>query len=84
MSWERSLESDVAYWAEALERRGLADLTLPFLEVLQVWGLAAAQLVWMLVPLVERSDLSALALILEQPEGMQMLRERLLEGATGE
>ncbi|MFP4343963.1 MAG: hypothetical protein ACLFU8_04625 [Anaerolineales bacterium] len=62
----------------------MADLALPFLEVLQVWGLAAAQLLWMFDPLVERSDLAALALILEQPEGVERLRKRLLEGATGE
>ncbi len=84
MNWEQSLEGDVSQWAKLLQRSGWATRALPLLDFLGVWGLPLAQLLWLTTPFVEHSELKRLANILEHPEGVNALRERLVEGARTE
>lgn len=73
--------ADMAEWAAAIERRGLTDLALPLLDVLQIWGFVGAQGLWMLAPFLGQR-LASFATILEQPELLQQFRQRLVEGVT--
>lgn len=71
--------ADMLKWAAAIERRGLTDLALPLLDVLQVWGFVGAQGLWMLAPFLGQR-LAPLATMLEQPELLQQFRQHLAEG----
>jgi hypothetical protein len=66
-------------WARALQRRGLANIAVMALDVLQVWGFVGGQLLWMLAPFWGNSTLTTLAETLEQPEALRDLQKSLLE-----
>ena len=42
--------AEIERWASSLRERGLENLAIPLLDVLQVWGFVGANLLWMLVP----------------------------------
>lgn len=67
-------------WCEKLRDRGLEDLALWMLDVLQVWGFVGGQLLWMVSPLFDEASLAPLARTLEQPERLESIRDCLLEG----
>lgn len=69
-------------WAQTLASRGLADLAVPLLDVLQVWGFLGGQLLWMLAPFFGEQRLAPLATVLEQPEMLRQLQQHLLEGES--
>jgi hypothetical protein len=67
-------------WCEKLRDRGLEDLALWMLDVLQVWGFVGGQLLWMVSPFFDEASLAPLARTLEQPERLESIRDCLLEG----
>ena len=67
-------------WCEKLRDRGLEDLALWMLDVLQVWGFVGGQLLWMVSPFFDEASLAPLARTLEQPERLESIRNCLLEG----
>jgi hypothetical protein len=66
-------------WATALQRRGLANIAVMALDVLQVWGFVGGQLLWMLEPFCGNNTLTTLAETLEQPEVLRALQAFLLK-----
>lgn len=82
MGVERSLDAEINRWAAWLKRYGLAEFVAPWLDVLRVWGFVGAQALWMLSPFSASDTLTTLALALEQPEVLQALQRRLLEGGA--
>jgi len=69
----------IARWATVIRERGLADVALPFLDVLQVWGFVGGQLLWMLAPFLGER-LAPFAEALEQPETLRQLEDNLRAG----
>lgn len=67
-------------WALEIRTRGLVDVVIPFLDVLQVWGFVGGQLLWMAVPFFGESALAPIAEVLEQPETIRQFQQYLLEG----
>ncbi len=82
LSAERSPEAEVTRWAALLERHGLVELAIPWLDVLRVWGFVGAQLLWMLSSFTSSDTLPALARALEQPDFLQALQNHLVEGGA--
>ncbi len=80
MSEQQLQPIDWAHWATTLRHCGLADLAIPFLDLLQVWGFVGSQMLWMLTPFWDTPALPALAETLEQPEILRDFQRRLLEG----
>lgn len=70
---------DLEKWARALQQRGLANVAVLALDLLQVWGFVGGQLLWMLEPFWRNDALATLAEMLEQPETLRNLQEYLLE-----
>ncbi len=70
---------DLEKWARALQQRGLANVAVLALDLLQVWGFVGGQLLWMLEPFWGNDALATLAEMLEQPETLRNLQEYLLE-----
>jgi len=69
----------IARWATAIREHGLADVALPFLNVLQVWGFVGGQMLWMLAPFFGEG-LAPFAEALEQPETLRQLEDFLSAG----
>lgn len=65
---------------EKLKRRGLENLALWLVDLLQVWGFVGGQLLWMVSPFFGEASLAPLARTLEQPERLEGVRDYLLEG----
>ncbi|MGC9356949.1 MAG: hypothetical protein ACP5GX_03755 [Anaerolineae bacterium] len=76
---EQHLDTLIQSWAEFLERKGLAELCVPFLDLLEVWGVVGAQALHMLAPFTRSAPLTSLAGVLEDPESMRQLRQSLLD-----
>ena len=83
MECEASLPAPLIQWVDALRERKLDDLAHLFIGVLQVWGYAGGQLLWMLAPLLGDSTVTPLAQALEDPEALEALHARIAEGAPG-
>lgn len=83
MEREASLPAPLIQWVEALRARNLDGLALVFISVLQVWGYAGGQLLWMLAPFLGDATVTPLAQALEDPEALQALRAHIAEGAPG-
>lgn len=79
MEYERIPSERIAQWATTIRERGLADVALPFLNVLQVWGFVGGQMLWMLAPFFGES-LAPFAEALEQPETLRQLEDHLRAG----
>lgn len=79
MEYERVPSEQVARWAAAIRERGLTDVAIPFLDVLQVWGFVGGQMLWMLAPFFGDS-LAPFAEALEQPEMLRQLEDNLRAG----
>jgi len=79
MEHERGLSEQVARWATVIRERGLTDVALPFLDVLQVWGFVGGQMLWMLAPFFGE-NLVPFAEALEQPEVLRQLEDSLRAG----
>jgi hypothetical protein len=76
----RPYEAELSGWVAILERWGLVGLTIPFLDVLKVWGFVGAQLLWMATPFFNgpnASSLERLAQVLEEPDTLRHLQQRL-------
>ncbi len=82
LSVDESLDAEVTRWAALLERRGWAEFALPWLGVLRVWGFVGAQLLWMLSFFSSSTTIPVLAEALEQPDLLQALQHRLMEGGA--
>lgn len=80
MGMEKPLDAEVTRWAALLERHGLVEFAVPWLDVLCIWGFVGAQLLWMLSPFSSTGTLPALAAALERPDLLQALQQRLMEG----
>ena len=76
MEYEQVPPEQIARWAAAIRERGLADVALPVLNVLQVWGFVGGQMLWMLAPFFGES-LTTFAEALEQPETLRQLEDNL-------
>lgn len=68
--------------AMTIRERGLVDLVLPLLDVLQVWGFVGGQVLWMVTPFFGERTLAPIAEAIEQPEMIQQFRQYLFEGET--
>jgi hypothetical protein len=79
MEYEHVPSEQIAQWAAAIRERGLADVALPFLNVLQVWGFLGGQMLWMLAPFFGE-NLALFAEALEQPETLRQLEDYLRAG----
>jgi len=79
MEYEPVHPEQIAQWANAIRERGLADVALPFLNVLQMWGFVGGQMLWMLAPFFGES-LASFAEALEQPETLRQLENNLRAG----
>lgn len=79
MEYEQVPSERVARWATTIREHGLADVALPFLNVLQVWGFVGGQILWMLAPFFGES-LAPFAEALEQPETLRQLEDHLRAG----
>ncbi|MFN2108255.1 MAG: hypothetical protein ACK2UI_01215 [Anaerolineae bacterium] len=79
MEYEHVPPEQIERWATAIRERGLADVALPFLSVLQVWGFVGGQMLWMLAPFFGES-LASFAEALEQPETLRQLGDNLRAG----
>lgn len=79
MEYEHIPPEKIARWATAIRERGLADMALPFLNVLQMWGFVGGQMLWMLAPFFGES-LAPFAEALEQPETLRQLEDNLRAG----
>ncbi len=75
----------VARLAAYIKRLGLADFSLLALDGLRPLGLLAGQLLWTAQPtlglFVDSHTVGTLAEVLERPEGVDMLRRALEDGA---
>jgi len=80
---EASLPAPLTQWVDALRARKLDDLAHLFIRVLQVWGYAGGQLLWMLAPFLGDATVTPLAQALEDPEALEALHTRIAEGAPG-
>ncbi len=67
----------IEQWAVAIRQRGLADLAIPLLDVLQAWGFVGGQILWMLMPFIGRQTLAPLAEALEDPAMLRSLQSHL-------
>jgi hypothetical protein len=79
MEYEGVPSERVVRWATTIRERGLTDVALPFLDVLQVWGFVGGQMLWMLAPFFGKS-LAPFAEALEQPEMLRQLEDNLRAG----
>ena len=72
---------DLTAWIEAARRRGWGDALSLMLDVIEPLGPFGAQLLWVLQPASglfgARSGIAALAEALEQPGGIDRLRQQL-------
>lgn len=80
MEYESMPSKQIEQWAAAIQARGLADLAIPFLDVLQIWGFVGGQILWMLAPFVGENTLAPFAEALEEPETLRELQRYLREG----
>ncbi|HOT92280.1 MAG TPA: hypothetical protein PLJ78_13850 [Anaerolineae bacterium] len=71
--------TQIEQWAAAIRARGLADVAIPLLDVLQVWGFVGSQILWMAAPFMGRQKLAPLAEALEEPETLRHLQHCLRE-----
>ena len=83
MEREASLPTPLLQWVDALRARKLDDLAHIVIRVLQVWGYAGGQLLWMLAPFLGDATVTPLAQALEDPEVLEALHARIGEGAPG-
>ncbi len=67
-------------WAAAIQARGLTEVAIPLLDVLQVWGFVGSQLLWMIAPFAGQQTLASLAAALEEPATLRQLQRYLCEG----
>ncbi len=65
--------------ARSLRERDLADIALPLLDILRLWGFVGGQLLWMLAPFLGGERLSLAAQVLEEPDMLQQLQLYLLD-----
>lgn len=79
MEYERASSIQIEQWAAAIHTRGLADVAIPLLDVLQIWGFVGGQILWMLAPFFGER-LAPLAEALEQPETLRQLQDSLRAG----
>jgi hypothetical protein len=84
MEHVRQPTAKVKLWAVALRERGLADLAVPLLDVLQVWGFVGGQFLWMLAPFLGEEAVAPFAEALEQPETLRRLQQYLIEGEAAQ
>lgn len=74
-------EQLIAEWAQRLKRRGLSETACMLLPVLKPLGLLASQMVWMGQPLLrglaDETLVQELAVLLEDPEALAGLEQRL-------
>lgn len=67
--------------AHTLRERNLTGPALVALSVLDIWGFVGAQLVWMLMPLIQTDACAEFAEVLEDPEALRQFRQYLVEGS---
>ena len=79
MEYEHIPSEQIAQWATTIRERGLADIALPFLDILQVWGFVGGQMLWMLAPFFGER-LAPFAEALEHPEMLHQLEDHLRAG----
>jgi len=75
-------EATLQRWATILDRQGLGEFTPLLLSLLRVWGFLGSQFLWMLSPLVGGEALTSWAELLEQPDMLQQLEQRLNKGES--
>ena len=73
-------ESQIQHWAKVLRDRGLADMAVPILDLLKVWGYVGGQALWLLAPFLGERRLAPWAEVLEHPETLSQLQHYLTEG----
>jgi hypothetical protein len=78
---EASLPAPLIRWVDALRERELNDLAHLFVRVLQIWGYAGGQVLWMLAPFLGEAAVTPFAHTLEDPEALEALHARIAEGA---
>ena len=54
-----------------------------FVNLLQIWGFAGSQLLWMLAPFVGDAHRDPARRTLEDPQALEALHARITEGASG-
>ena len=68
-------------WAERIEAGGFTQLVLPFLEIVRAYGFLGSQALLMIRPLlngiVNATTLERVSALLDNPELVEQLRERL-------
>lgn len=79
MEYEHVPPTQIERWAAAIQERGLADVAIPLLDVLQIWGFVGGQVLWMLAPFVGKQTLAPFAAALEEPETLRRLQRCLRE-----
>ncbi|HOU14711.1 MAG TPA: hypothetical protein PKZ84_16520 [Anaerolineae bacterium] len=79
MEYEHVPPTQIERWAAAIQERGLADVAIPLLDVLQIWGFVGGQVLWMLAPFVGKQTLAPFAEALEEPETLRRLQRCLRE-----
>jgi hypothetical protein len=78
--------ASVERWAERIESTGLSSLALPFLEVAAAFGLLGGQALLFFEPLIGGTlgeTAEQASELLNDPELVSQLRERLIEGDRG-
>ncbi|MGC9467789.1 MAG: hypothetical protein ACP5HS_04310 [Anaerolineae bacterium] len=79
---EAHLPRTMIRWADELRSRGLEDLGLVLVRVLQVWGFVGSQVLWMLSPFLGEATINPVAEALETPETLEQMRAYLTCGVT--
>ncbi len=80
MEHDAYLPSALVLWFDDLRDRQLGDLAGILAKGLRLWGFAIGQILWMLAPVVGRSQIAAIAEALEDPEAMDALYAHVVEG----
>lgn len=83
MERKASLPAPLIQWVDALRERELDDLAHLSIRVLQIWGYAGSQLLWMLAPVLGSTNVTPLAQALEDPEALDALHAYIAKGAAG-
>ena len=76
------LPSTLVRWIDDLRERQQGDLAIVLVKVLRLWGFAIGQILWMLAPFIGRTEMTAIAETLEDPEAMDALYIRATEGLS--
>ena len=80
MNDKQGMQDNLANWAAWLRQHKLVDVALMGLQIIEMWGFAGEQLIWALMPFVNRQNQTVLRDLIEHPESLQQLKLYLAEG----